>query len=455
MRRSDYLGTLCQNVSTMKNRLSLCILILLIAFTQCKKEDIGGADQVKSLDGKIAIEYMDFIRDLVKKTAGFSPPVASRAFGYAGLTLYEAVVGGISDRQSLVGHVNGLTELPKPSGVVHFGQVANAAMNRAIELYFPTIPEALKPNLALINATYKSEYLKTTTESVINNSTDYGIALANAIFDYSKTDGGHEGYKNNFPDFTLPVGPQYWVPTSAANPKPLQPFWGKNRPFSKNSIVNSQPAKYPDFSTDKTSLFYARALEVYTVTKNLTQAQIDIAKYWSDDPGVPGTPPGHSESITSQVLTKEKSNLAVAAEAYAKIGMAVSDAFVSCWKCKYDYNLLRPVTYINQYIDPAWKTLLATPAFPEYTSGHSVQSGASARVLSDLFGYGYSFVDNTHAFRTDINGAPRAYRSFDEFAAEAAISRLYGGIHYREAIDLGVLQGNKVGDEILALKFTR
>lgn len=439
----------------MKIRLPLCLLIVLMVFSQCKKEDIGGSDPVKALDAKIAIDYMEFIRDMVKKTAGFSPPVASRAFGYAGLTLYEAVVGGISDRQSLVGQVNGLTELPKPSGNVHWGQVANAAMNRVIELYFPSIPEASKPNLALINATYKSEYLKGTTESVINNSTEYGIALANAIFDFSKTDGGHEGYKSNFPAFTIPVGPQYWVPTSAANPTPLQPYWGKNRPFAKNSISNSQPAKYPDFSTDKTSLFYARALEVYTVTQNLTQAQIEIAKYWSDDAGAPGTPPGHSVSITSQVLTKEKSNLAVAAEAYAKIGMAVSDAFVSCWKCKYEHNLLRPVSYINQNIDPAWKTLLVTPPFPEYTSGHSVQSGAAARVLSDLFGYGYSFVDNTHASRTDINGGPRAFRSFDEFAAEAAVSRLYGGIHFRDAIDLGVLQGNKVGDEILALKFKK
>jgi PAP2 superfamily len=439
----------------MKLRFLLSLIILLLLFSQCQKDNIGGPDQARSLDGSLAVEYMDFIRDMVKKTAGFSPPVASRVFGYAGLTLYESVVGGISDKQSLAGQVNGLKELPKPSVTLHWGQVANAAMNRVVELYFPSIPESSKPQLALIGAKYKTEYFKETTESVLNASTEYGIVLANAIFDYSKTDGGHDGYKNNFPAFAFPAGPSFWVPTSATNPSPLQPFWGMNRPFAKNAVTNTQPIKPPDFSIDKTSLFYSKALEVYTVTKNLTVTQTDIAKYWGDDQGNPGTPPGHSISITSQVLTKEKSNLGLAAEAYAKVGMAISDAFISCWKTKYEYNLIRPVTYINQQIDSAWIPILITPPFPEYTSDHSVQSGAFARVLSDLFGYDYSFVDHTHEARSDINGIPRAYHSFDDAAAEAAISRLYGGIHFRDAIEEGLKQGNKVGNEILALKFDK
>ncbi|MEO5582280.1 MAG: vanadium-dependent haloperoxidase [Saprospiraceae bacterium] len=439
----------------MKTRYLLYPIIVILVFAQCQKENIGSADQTKTLDGKIGIEYMEFIRDMVKNTAGFSPPVASRVFGYAGLTLYESVVNGISDRQSLVGQVNELNDLPKPSVTLHWGQVANAAMNRVIELYFPAVPEALKPQLALIGARYKTEYLNETTESILNASTQYGIVLANAIFEYSKKDGGHNGYMSNFPSFTLPVGPFFWVPTSLNNLTPLQPYWGNNRPFAKNAIVKSQPIKHPEFSTDKTSLFYSRALEVYSITKNLTSAQLEIAKYWSDDPGNPGTPPGHSISITSQVLTKEKSNLATTAESYAKVGMAISDAFISCWKCKYEFNLLRPVTYINQQIDSTWRPLLNTPPFPEYSSGHSVQTAAFARVLSDIFGYGYSFTDNTHAARTDINGTARSYRSFDEAAAEAGISRLYGGIHFRDAIDQGIIQGYKVGDEIMALKFNK
>lgn len=451
-----YLFYLEAKILDMKSIKPLLLISLLAFFTQCQKDESSVANQTETLDGKLAIDYMEFIRDMVKQTPGFTPPVASRAFGYAGLTLYESVVHGISGYQSLSGQINGLTSLPRPTSgdAYHWGQVANAAMGQVIARYFPSIPEGLQPRLALIAATYKTEYSKNISVAVSDRSTAFGIQLADSLYQYSQTDGGHEGYKRNFPPYTVPTGPGFWVPTNSSL-IPLQPYWGNNRTFVKDITDHTQPLKHPEFSTEKTSLFYAQGLEVYSVTKNLSTAQSDIAKFWSDDPGSPGTPPGHSFSITSQILTLEKSTLAEAAEAYARMGIGVSDAFVSCWKCKYAYNLMRPVTYINQNIDPSWNTLLPTPPFPEYTSGHSVQSGATARILSELFGYGYSFVDRTHEKRTDINGAPRSFRSFDQFAQEAGISRLYGGIHFREAIDLGVIQGNKVGDAVMALPFKK
>lgn len=433
------------------------LILIVLLMTQCRKDEDAIFNETSTLDGAVAIEYMELLRDFTKKTPGFSPPVASRAFGYAGLTLYESVVHGMPRYQSLTGLVNGLNDLPKPAlgNEYHWGQVANAAMSVVTNLYYPTAPESLKNQVVLLEAQFKTKYLEDVSEAILNRSTEFGRDIANAIFEYSKSDGGHEGYKSNFPPYSVPIGVGFWVPTSAGNPTPLQPFWGNNRTFVKDLNIHSQPPKHSEFSTEKTSLFFSQVLEVYAVTNNLSQSQQDIAKYWSDDPGVPGTPPGHSISIGSQVLAKENADLAKAAETYAKIGIAVSDAFVSCWKCKFDYNLMRPVTYINQHIDPNWTTLLATPPFPEYTSGHSVQSGATARVLSDLFGYNYSFLDRTHEKRSDINGTPRAFRSFDQAAQEAAVSRLYGGIHFREAIDLGVLQGNKVGDEVGLIKFRK
>lgn len=428
--------------------------VLLIIMNGCEKDDFGSSKKVDSYSAELANEYMDLLREITKVHPGFSPPVASRAFGYAGLTLYESLVHGMPEYHSLVGIVNELKELPQadPDKSYHWGEVANAAMSEVIKLYYPLAPSTVLSQATFITAKYKTDFSTSVSEDVLTRSDEYGKAIANAIFEYSKTDGGHEGFKNNFPAYTVPAGNGFWVPTGA-NLTPLQPYWGNNRPFAQNSIVKSQPVKHNDYSTDKSSVFYSQALEVYTVSKNLTAEQSLIAQYWSDDPGVPGTPPGHSVSIATQVLRKEKSSLSTAAEVYARLGMAVSDAFVSCWKCKYVFNLMRPVTYLRQNIDAAFTTLLATPAFPEYTSGHSVQSGASARVLSQSFGYNYSFVDKTHENRTDINGTARTYRSFDHFAAEAAISRLYGGIHYRQAIELGVEQGNKIGDEINSLSF--
>jgi len=289
----------------------------------------------------------------------------------------------------------------------------------------------------------------------IDKAIAYGTNVSSEIFEWSKTDGGHEGYSKNFPaNYVVPQGPGLWVPTSAQK-IPLQPYWGNNRTFVLGEAEAVTPPLDLSYSEDRQSAFYKQALEVYNTSENLTQEQEIIAKYWSDDAGLPGTPPGHSISVLNQIASRENLNLAACAETYAQVSMALSDAFVCCWRTKYIHNLLRPVTYINALIDPSWKTLLATPPFPEFTSGHSVQSGAFAAVMSARFGSNYSFTDHTHEARTDINGTARTFSSFKAMADEAAISRLYGGIHYREAIDDGVAQGGIVGNAILALHWKK
>ncbi|MDT8307011.1 MAG: vanadium-dependent haloperoxidase, partial [Anaerolineae bacterium] len=199
------------------------------------------------------------------------------------------------------------------------------------------------------------------------------------------------------------------------------------------------------------SPFFEEAVEVYAAVNNLTAEQEAIARFWADNPGQTGTPPGHSMTIVSQILVQEGYMLDVAAEAYAAVGIAVSDAFISCWAAKYDYNLLRPVTYIQDFIDSAWTPPLPTPPFPEYSSGHSVQSAAAAQVLTDLFG-AVPFTDHTH---DALGYEPRSFPDFFAFAEEAAISRLYGGIHYRAAIERGLAQGQCVGQAVGALQFRR
>jgi hypothetical protein len=154
-----------------------------------------------------------------------------------------------------------------------------------------------------------------------------------------------------------------------------------------------------------------------------------------------------------EVIRNEKSDLAMAAVTFAKLGIAVNDAFISCWNGKYFFNLIRPITYVHRYIDDTWVIPLETPPFPEYTSGHSVQSGAAAQVLTDIFGDNYAFTDNMHLSRGDIDGSPRSFKSFYAFANEAAISRLYGGIHFRTGIEVGVDQGKKIGKNIRKIKF--
>lgn len=444
----------------MKNvflKFTAAVALLVLFQTSCKKDESATTFKTYQFESDVATAWFDRLYTLTKKTPGYTPPVAARSFGYAGLTLWESVVHGIPNGRSMVGQVTGLSGLPLPeSGTNYYWPAcANSAMLYIAKNLYPTAPADQLLALDSLAAAFETSFLEDADLETINASKAYGEEVAASIFVYSKDDGGHEGYAKNFPtSYTAPVGAGLWVPTSPANPRPLQPFWGQNRPFSPTSIVNSQPSAPLPYSENPYSLFYSQALEVYSVTTNLTVEQEKIAEYWSDDPGVPGTPPGHSISIANQLIKKDGLKLHKAAEIYCKLGMGVSDAFVSCWKCKFDHNLLRPITYINNIIDPTWTTLLSTPPFPEYTSGHSVQSGATAEILGHEFGYKRPFTDYTHANRTDIDGSPRSFSSFDAFAAEAAISRLYGGIHYRDAIDKGVVQGKIVGQSIENLQFS-
>ncbi|MGH2571821.1 MAG: vanadium-dependent haloperoxidase, partial [bacterium] len=213
------------------------------------------------------------------------------------------------------------------------------------------------------------------------------------------------------------------------------------------------------------SAFELEAQEVYDTVNEIrlagpTDERFVIADFWADNPGPTATPPGHWISIASIVLDAENADLGTAAETYARLGIAVSDAFISCWYTKYQTNLIRPISYIQNVSgpinDPAWVTLTPTPTppFPEYTSGHSVQSGAASRVLEAMFGTAYAFVDDTHANRNPPL-SPRSFSSFAAAADEAAVSRLYGGIHYRAAIDLGVQQGRLIGDLVNDIPFRR
>ena len=146
--------------------------------------------------------------------------------------------------------------------------------------------------------------------------------------------------------------------------------------------------------------------------------------------------------ITKIAARTSEADYMKTAAAYALTAISLADGFISCWDEKYRSNLIRPETLINQHIDDSWQPILQTPPFPEYTSGHSVVSGAASTALTILFGDDFAFTDDTEV----PYGLPiRSYTSFNQAAAEAAISRMYGGIHYRSAVDLGLTQGRSIG----------
>lgn len=398
----------------------------------------------------VANQYFKLSLQLTQHTPGYVPPVAARAFGYLGVTLYQSVLPSMSDHLSLEGKITDLSHVEKYNGGrwMNVSIAANAAMSEIMRKMYHAAPAMYLSKIDSLEAFFNLQYRG---DESFDEAVAFGKAVAEDVYGYSLTDGQDQASMNISPaSYIAPTGPGMWVPTPPAYKPALLPYWGNVRTFAPANASMPLPAMTVSFDQTPGSAFYQTAREVYDVAQTLTPEQRVIALYWSDDPGKTATPPGHSMSVLIQMLENKQSSLAFAAGAYAKMGMAMHDAFVCCWKCKYHYNLVRPVTFIRSQFDSNFNTLLETPPFPEYQSGHSVQVGAASAILIDLFG-DVPFTDKTHAHRTDINGQPRSFASISQMAQEAGISRLYGGIHYREAINSGIPEGGKVGKHILEL----
>lgn len=430
------------------SRRALLLGVASIAASTSLSAPLWAVESAKS--DQILAQWYKLLLELIRHTATYSPPVAARSFAYVGITAYEAVASVTPTLRSLAGQVNGLTTLPaRGEGAFDGPCILQSALVHAMQAHFgntgPTGQRAMQAMTARLDILAATDV----DPEVMTRSAAYGLELATHILDWSKTDGGAEIINLGFPlSYDLVAGPEHWVPTSlvALQQAPLLPDWGNVRTFTFPANDACELPPPPAYSEDPGSDFYIEALEVYETGKNLTPEQRAIARFWSDDPMLSPTPPGHWVSIALQVFEANAVPLERQVETLALVGMAISDGFVACWRSKYKYNLLRPITYIRRVIDPKWEPTLNTPPFPEYPSGHSSQTAAASGVLAALFGQEFAFTDGTHF----ADGLPeRNFASFNVAAEEAGISRLYGGIHFRSAIEQGLLQGQCVAQYVL------
>ncbi|WP_103334251.1 vanadium-dependent haloperoxidase [Pseudotabrizicola formosa] len=390
---------------------------------------------------------------LVRHTATYSPPVAARAFGYLGVIAYEAVAACDGAMTSLAGQVNGLPPLPAPGDGLHdAAAVLQSALSAGVAHFFSNTGPSGQRAMAAMTRTLNAKVTEGLPAEVAARSAALGQAIAAHVCHWADGDGGAVVENMGFPhSYTARDDAAAWVPTSLVRQQqaPLLPDWGNVRPFAMpagNACALPPP---PAYSEDPGSAFYAEAMEVYTATQAITPEQALIARFWSDDPMLSSTPPGHWIFVANDLITRRQMPLAASVDLMARLGIAMADAFIGCWHDKTTYNLLRPVTYINRVIDPAWKPLLTTPPFPEYPSGHSTVSAAAATVLTAALGEGYAYEDVTHE-REGLDA--RRYDSFWQAAEEAGKSRLYGGIHFRSAIAQGLTQGRCIGAHAVALR---
>ena len=438
-------------------------LLMLLAFTPAQAQTGTAARPASAYSAAVATEWFQLSLLLTQQTPGFSPPVAARAFAYLGLALYESIAPGMPNNISLAGQLNELSSLPwaQPDEPLHWPTVANASLATMTRMMFPTATPENKGRIDLLERSLPLKYGAdfdpiTLTPEITNRSESFGKLMAMAIMTWARTDGGHEAWgplRRNRTAYVPPSGEGQWSATPPTFAPALLPWWGEVRPFVLKSAGDCPAPPPPPYSEAPGSAFYKEAQEVYKIATAATQEQRQFALYWADDPGKTPTPAGHWVYIATDLLKLRKATLGDAAVTYARLNLAMSDAFIAMWNTKFSINLLRPVTYVQLVIDSNWvPTLMHTPPFPEYPSGHSGQSSAAAAVLGQAFGADTAFTDNTH---NDRGWGPRNFTSFRAAADEAALSRLYAGIHFRSGVEGGKVQGLCVASKALALRFTR
>lgn len=380
----------------------------------------------------------------------YSPPVASRTYAYASIAAYQAALPSDGHYRSLAGQLSGLQPVPPPASMKHY----NATV-ASVEAML-TVARALVISEARIQ-NFEQRVLEEFrqlgwSDSVIAISARYGKQVAAHILAWASKDNYKE--TRSFPRYDLSDNPGDWKPTPPAYMKAVEPNWNKLRTFFIDSAQQFKPLPPSVFSIDSTSKFYREAIDVMKAGDQLDSEQKAIANFWDCNPfkmNVNGhvmyatkkiSPGGHWINITTLACKKTDAGLMASAEAYACVALTMADAFISCWDEKYRSKVIRPETYINEYISQKWVPLLQTPPFPEYTSGHSVISTAAAIVLTKIFGEQFAFSDSTEL---EFGLPARQFHSFRQAAEEAAISRFYGGIHYMTSINNGAVEGEALG----------
>lgn len=423
----------------------------------------AAALSASSYSAGVASDWFSLALELTQQTPGFSAPVASRALAYLGLALYESVVPGMPDHVSLAGQLNELDSLPwaQPDEALHWPTAANAALATMTRMMYSSASAENKARIDLLERNMALKYARdfdpaTLSAEISNRSGTFGKLMAMALMTWARTDGGHEAWgplRRDQQNYVPPSGAGQWSATPPGFARALLPRWGNNRPFVLKNAQDCPAPAPPPYSEDASSAFYKDAQELHRISKEATQEQRQIALYWADDSGKTPTPAGHWAFIANDLLKTRKASLADAARTLAQLNLAMADAFIAGWKAKYAINLLRPVTYVQLVLDSNWvPTLMDTPPFPEYPSGHSVQSSAAAGVLTALYGADTAFTDNTH---NDRGWGPRNFRSFQSAADEAARSRQTAGIHFGFGVTGGQAQGRCVAAKVLALKLRR
>ncbi len=383
----------------------------------------------------------------------FTPPVASRIYAYANLAAYEAQRFADPKYCSLTAQLKGFGPMPQPLKGKSYDYTLSATKAFFTVAHAVTFSvDTLQDYEDNIYAMYKNAL----DDSTYARSMAFGEQIGKKIMKRAMVDNYPQ--TRGKPKFLGSNGHAQWRPTPPDYFDGVEYCWGTMEPMAINSSTQFPLPKPIAFSTDTNSDYYKQAKQVYLLNKHLTQEQTLIARFWDDNPFMVEhdghmmfadkkiTPGGHWIGITSIACKQTHADVVKTAQAYAMTSVTLFDSFICSWQAKYEYAYIRPVTVIDDIIDHAWMPLLQTPPFPEYPAGHADISGASAEVLTKMFGDNFKFHDTTEMRYIALD---RSFDSFLKAADETAMSRNYGGIHFLNGVKMGAFQGHEIGKFIL------
>ncbi len=459
-------------------KLAFSLLLLSLTFTACKRDiDDDATNEFKKVaayDHEIVHDWNELYMVLDRYAAGFRPVGITMVSAYTNLAVYEATVTGIPEYKSIANEFQGLT-IPKAftNQEYHWPTVINAVNYYMFSRFFPKVDQKYFSRVKALNDKYEKKYLDEVNQEVFVRSKNHGTAVAAAVWEWYATDPiGFELYNDPFKGNTWQDRvnePGAWVPTYPGPGDGLYASAGKSRTFAiKDDLLLCK--SYTDyvgrFTEEPGKGLYLQALQVMDFQNTeLAYTSKWIGEFWSDDLlDVTFSPPPRWFAIADQVYKLEKSNLETAVVTNAKLGLALNDAAIGAWNSKFYYNLMRPETYIQQYIDPSFEPILnnpvtnetgITPPFPAHPSGHSTFAGAGAEILSSVFGYSYGMTDRCHENRGDFLGTPRTFSSFRQMANEIAISRVMLGVHFWVDNEEALRYGKIIADEVNKLPWKK
>lgn len=477
--------------------------LLVFGVTAIGALSAGCSREAAPVDAQLVSQWMRTSLALVRKER-LGPPVASRISAYGALALYEGYAADPhSTLRTLSGQLNGFSELPvAPTGTPIDGPTAAAEAERTVldSLLRDAMSGTRRSIDSLAAAQIAARKLVGVTDVSSQAAVDHGRAIGNAILAWAATDSfyatrgrpwapsGKRAEWTNTSDVsqfipqtmsgqsdlvllanpnvredveratskgTFTNRPKADGPTTlpSFNPtKPTEPHWGHLRTFVLANGEECAPPAPPAYSEQRGTAFFAMGQQFFDTVTAVTPVQRQIALFWADNPVATGTPGFHWISVVNLMVARRKLSADAAVELYALTSLAIADAFIGCWSEKYRSNVVRPVTWVRRVLDSTYQTVIPTPPFPEYPSGHSVQSGAAVHVLIAMLGDSIAYIDST---QVDIGQPPRPFASFSAARSEVAMSRVYAGVHYFPAVVDGLTQGDCIGKKVRRLKTRR